>query len=116
MLIFLGTCGFVMQYLLTKGLAAGGRGNGIRATNMIYTNMLFALGLDKVVFGQSPGWWSLVGSGLILGSAIFVAVKKQQVEVRRADEETGAGVGGVLQEEEMAMLDGDASDGEGEEN
>jgi hypothetical protein len=115
MLIFLGTCGFVMQYLLTKGLAAGGRGNGARATNMIYTNMLFALALDKVVFGQSPGWWSLGGSGLILGSAIFVAVKKQQVDIRRGDEETGAGASGVLQEEEMAMLGGESPDGETEE-
>jgi hypothetical protein len=84
---------------------------------MIYTNMLFALALDKVVFGQSPGWWSLGGSGLILGSAIFVAVKKQQVEVRRGDEETGAGASGVLQEEEMAMLSGDGpNDGEADEN
>jgi len=116
MLIFLGTCGFVMQYLLTKGLAAGGRGNGARATNMIYTNMLFALALDKLVFGQSPGWWSLGGSGLIVGSAIFVAVKKQQVETRRGDEETGAGASGVLHEEEMAMLGGDGSDdGEADE-
>ncbi|KAH8596421.1 hypothetical protein B0O99DRAFT_498117, partial [Bisporella sp. PMI_857] len=76
MLIFLGVCGFFAQFTLTTGLAAGGRRNGARATNMIYTQMLFALGLDKVVFGQSPGWWSLGGSGLILGSAIFVAVKK----------------------------------------
>jgi hypothetical protein len=69
------------------------------------------------VFGQSPGWWSLGGSGLILGSAIFVAVKKQQVEIRREDEETGAGASGVLQEEEMAMLGGDGpGDGEADEN
>ncbi|TVY59286.1 putative transport protein, partial [Lachnellula suecica] len=94
MLLFLGVCGFVMQYLLTSGLAAGGRGNGARATNMIYTNMLFALALDKLVFGQSPGWWSLAGSGLILGSAVFIAVQKQQSEkVGGVDEETG-GIGG----------------------
>jgi len=105
-----------MQYLLTKGLAEGGRGNGARATNMIYTNMLFALALDKVVFGQSPGWWSLGGSGLILGSAVYVAVKKGQAgeaSARGRDEE--AGVGG---EEEMAMLGGEVEMGneaEGEE-
>lgn len=58
---------------------------------MIYTNMLFALGLDKLVFGQSPGWWSLAGSGLILGSAVWVAVQKGREESRvgggRGDEE-----------------------------
>jgi hypothetical protein len=95
MLLFLGVCGFVMQFMLTKGLAVGGRGEGGRATNMIYTNMLFALGLDKFVFGMSPGWWSLAGSGLILGSAIFVAVGKGnstegvQGERGRGDEELG---------------------------
>jgi drug/metabolite transporter (DMT)-like permease len=115
LILFLGTCGFVMQYLLTKGLAVGGRGNGAKATNMIYTNMLFALALDKVVFGQSPGWWSLAGSGLILGSAVFVAVKKGQGEsgARERDEEAGTGGGG---EEEMAMLgaEGDAMEEEEE--
>jgi drug/metabolite transporter (DMT)-like permease len=115
LILFLGSCGFVMQYLLTKGLAVGGRGNSLRATNMLYTNMLFALALDKIVFGQSPGWWSLAGSGLILGSAIFVAVKKGQGEsgARERDEEARTGGGG---EEEMAMLgaEGDAMEEEEE--
>ena len=76
---------------------------------MIYTNMLFALALDKFVFGQSPGWWSLAGSGLILGSAVFVAIQKQQGETRgRSDERGGGG------EEEMAMLGGDEGFTEGE--
>ncbi|TVY45009.1 putative membrane protein [Lachnellula occidentalis] len=98
MLLFLGVCGFIMQFLLTSGLAAGGRGNGARATNMIYTNMLFALALDKLVFGQSPGWWSLGGSGLILGSAVVVAVQKQQGEK--------IGAGGRDEEVGMRMLRG----------
>ncbi|KAH7356733.1 integral membrane protein DUF6 [Rhexocercosporidium sp. MPI-PUGE-AT-0058] len=116
MLIFLGACGFVMQYLLTKGLAAGGRGSGARATNMIYTNMLFALALDKVVFGQSPGVWSLAGSGLILGSAIFVAVRKGKGVGEGGErgggvdvEMVGRGEGGGP-EEEMAMLGGELDD------
>jgi hypothetical protein len=107
MLILLGICGFIMQFLLTKGLAAGGRGNGVRATSMIYTNMLFALALDKLIFGQSPGWWSLGGSGLILGSAVFVAVQKQQGGGREVDEEAGGEVG--VSEAEMHMLSGGES-------
>ena len=110
MLLFLGVCGFVMQFLLTKGLAAGSRGGGARATNMIYTNMLFALALDKLVFGQSPGWWSLGGSGLILGSAVFVALQKNK---------EGGVMGRERDEEEMGMLsvgDGDEAEAErGEE-
>jgi len=107
MLLFLGVCGFVMQFLLTMGLAAGGRGNGARVNNMIYTNMLFALALDKIVFGQSPGWWSIAGSGLILGSAVFIAVQKQQSEqVGRADEESGVAREDGAVEEEMGVLRG----------
>lgn len=107
MLLFLGVCGFVMQYLLTRGLGGGrdGRKGGARATNMIYTNMLFALALDKVVFGQSPGWWSLGGSGLILGSAVFVAVQKQKGDgVSGGNETRDRNVGEGVGDEEMAML------------
>lgn len=99
MLIFLGVCGFFTQFLLTKGLAVGGRLNGARATNMTYTQMLFAMGLDKLVFGQTPGWWSLAGSGLILGSAIYVAVQRQDGD-GAADEAVVAG----REDEEIGML------------
>ena len=73
---------------------------------MIYTNMLFALALDKVVFGQSPGWWSLAGSGLILGSAVFIAVQKGQVDRKAGDEETGGMRGREegTEEEGLGML------------
>jgi drug/metabolite transporter (DMT)-like permease len=69
----------------------GGKENGARAANMIYTNILFALVLDKVVFGDSPGWWSLCGSVLILGSAVYVALQKQQGDIQGPveDEEQG---------------------------
>jgi len=68
MLLFIGVVGFMVQLLLTSGLA---HEKSNRATDMIYTNMLWALVLDKLVFGSVPGWSSVVGSFLILGSAIF---------------------------------------------
>jgi hypothetical protein len=111
MLMFLGVCGFVMQFLLTMGLSSdssdrgrgGGKGKGSsRATNMIYTNMLFALGLDRVVFGTVPSWWSLGGSGLILGSAVWVAISKSGDEKERERERGREEVGG--EDEEMALL------------
>lgn len=58
----------MVQLLLTSGLA---HEKSNRATDMIYTNMLWALVMDKLVFGSVPGWSSVVGSLLILGSAIF---------------------------------------------
>ena len=84
-LFFLGTCGFIMQFLLASGLQYE---KSSRATNMVYTQMLFALGFDKLIFGTTPGWLSIVGSSLILGSAIYVAVQKDMAAAS-ADERVG---------------------------
>ena len=111
LLASLGICGFTMQWLLTAGLAYGSsseddvvgfrdaeeqggvqigkksrrgvevRGSGTRATNMVYTQMLFALAGDKVVFGVSPDVWSWIGSGLILAGAIWVAAAREDTAV-----------------------------------
>ncbi|KAF2002638.1 hypothetical protein P154DRAFT_552953 [Amniculicola lignicola CBS 123094] len=73
-LVFLGICGFVMQFLLAAGLQYE---KSSRATNMVYTQMLFALAFDKLVFGTTPDYLSIIGSSLILGSAIYVAMHKE---------------------------------------
>ncbi|WPH02201.1 Hypothetical protein R9X50_00505600 [Acrodontium crateriforme] len=72
-LLFLGACGFIMQFLLAAGLSYE---KSSRATNITYTQMLFALGFDKLIFGHTPGITSIIGSSLILGSAIVVALQK----------------------------------------
>ncbi|KAI4262636.1 MAG: hypothetical protein L6R42_002193, partial [Xanthoria sp. 1 TBL-2021] len=72
-LVFLGVCGFVMQILLTAGLSYE---KSSRATNMVYTNMLFALAFDKLVFDTTMGTFSILGSSLILGSALYIAVRQ----------------------------------------
>ena len=90
-LVFLGTCGFIMQFLLAAGLQYE---KSSRATNMVYMQMLFALAFDKLVFGRTPGALSIVGSSLILGSAIYVAVQKE------ASKETEEGVNEVLAAEQ----------------
>ena len=79
-LIFLGICGFAMQFLLSAGLQ---HEKSSRATNMVYTQMLFALILDKLVFGVNPSLLSLLGSSLILGSAIYVAMQKESLKQRQ---------------------------------
>lgn len=121
LLSVLGCCGFIMQLLLTKGMAYGTagssvkqasspsedvemqartvdpqarvsmarpdvasnldsqiitkpiKGSGAKATSMLYTQMLFALIADKIIFDVTPGAWSWAGSGLILFGAIWVA-------------------------------------------
>lgn len=76
-----------MQFLLTAGLQ---HEKSSRATNMVYTQMLFALAFDKLVFHTTPGALSIAGSSLILGSALYVALynnKKKKEGQGRGDEE-----------------------------
>lgn len=86
-LVFLGICGFAMQFLLSAGLQ---QEKSSRATNMVYTQMLFALIFDKLVFGTNPTIISLLGSSLILGSAIYVAVMKESLKQKAAAEKVRA--------------------------
>ncbi|KAL8659422.1 MAG: hypothetical protein Q9226_000449 [Calogaya cf. arnoldii] len=100
-LIFLGVCGFVMQILLTAGLSYE---KSSRATNMVYTNMLFALAFDKLVFDTTMGILSILGSSLILGSALYIAVKPDPSKKTKIDER-------ILRDEEVGLMsDGDGSD------
>ncbi|KAK4496283.1 hypothetical protein PRZ48_012263 [Zasmidium cellare] len=103
-LLFLGICGFVMQFLLAAALAYE---KSSRATNMTYTQMLFALAADKMIFDHTPGVLSIIGSSLILGSAIVVALQKSDEAPPKetsegsrmvADEEANRGLLGGLRD------------------
>ncbi|KAL8728968.1 MAG: hypothetical protein Q9166_005063 [cf. Caloplaca sp. 2 TL-2023] len=91
-LISLCVCGFLSQITLTTGLSYE---KSSRATNMVYTNMLFALAFDKLVFDTTMGTLSILGSSLILGSALYIAVKQDPSKKfkssgrTREDEEAG---------------------------
>lgn len=94
-LSFLGSTGFIMQFLLAAGLQYE---KSSRATNMIYTQMLFALAFDKLIFGTTPGILSILGSSLILGSAIYVALRKE------ADKKTISEASETNSEEELGLI------------
>lgn len=99
LLVGLGICGFLLQFLLTAGLAyvppsedgssasasSSSSSSGNRATSMVYTQMLFALLYDKVIWGNTLSPMSWAGSALILASAIYVAVAREGEE--KADHE-----------------------------
>jgi hypothetical protein len=71
--------------------------------------MLFALSFDKFFFGHSPGWMSILGSSLILGPAIFVAMQKNVDETK---ESNGSGVGALDEESQRGLMGGvDEEDG-----
>ncbi|KAL8802952.1 MAG: hypothetical protein Q9223_006406 [Gallowayella weberi] len=106
-LVFLGVCGFVMQVLLTAGLSYE---KSSRATNMVYTNMLFALAFDKLVFDTTLSRLSILGSSLILGSAIYVAVKQDPSQQSKMCERTGGdeefGLGTNFDNDDTVMNEG----------
>jgi hypothetical protein len=90
------------QYLLVSALAYE---KSSRATNLIYVQMLFALGADRLVFGHSPGLLSILGSSLILGSAMVVALQKS---VGKAASPGHGDAGGAGDEEsQMSLISGD---------
>ncbi|KHO01945.1 Integral membrane family protein [Metarhizium album ARSEF 1941] len=73
LLLSLSALGFVMQCLLTAGLAAD---KSNRANAMVYTHMLFAASFDRWVFGHRMGLVSFAGCALILGGALAVVFVK----------------------------------------
>lgn len=64
---------------------------------MVYVQMLFALTFDKLVWGTTPGALSIIGSSLILGSAIYVAMHREE-PARLEERERGDG------EEERGLM------------
>lgn len=107
-LIFLGVSGFIMQFLLAAGLQYE---KSSRATNMVYTQMLFALAFDKIVFGTVPGWLSIIGSSLILGSAIYVALNKEAAAPKDSpsadtSNSTSTAVAAAVADEELGLVAG----------
>ncbi|KAI1204377.1 uncharacterized protein F4807DRAFT_465732 [Annulohypoxylon truncatum] len=82
LLISIGIAGFLLQFLLTEGLQREKAG---RATNLIYTQMVFALIIERVVWGTTPPIESLFGSALIIGSAIWVSLQKNKPPTEKKD-------------------------------
>ncbi|KAK0705054.1 hypothetical protein B0H67DRAFT_498566 [Lasiosphaeris hirsuta] len=111
LLLSLGLCGFIMQFMLTSGLG-GEKSN--RATAMVYTHMLFAAGFDKWIFGHEMGVVSLIGCGMIVGSALWAVLSKKQAEQKpNADVEMSAT---ALRVEEGVPMLGSLGEGEDEED
>ncbi|KAI0114712.1 hypothetical protein F4814DRAFT_290515 [Daldinia grandis] len=80
LLVAIGIAGFLLQFLLTEGLQREKAG---RATNLIYTQMVFALILERVVWGTTPPVESLFGSALIIGSVIWVSLQKSKTTTKQ---------------------------------
>ncbi|KAJ4295495.1 hypothetical protein N0V90_007508 [Kalmusia sp. IMI 367209] len=70
----LGVVGFAMHWLMTASLAWDG--DAKRPLNFVYTQIVFAMLADRVIWGVAPDLWKWVGGALIICSAVFVASTK----------------------------------------
>lgn len=75
-LCVIGVAGFLLQFFLTEGLQREKAG---RATNLIYTQMVFALVGERIIWGTVPAKESVFGGVLVIGAAVWVTLQKQQV-------------------------------------
>ncbi|KAK7744077.1 hypothetical protein SLS53_003595 [Cytospora paraplurivora] len=73
LLLLMGVLGFVLQFLLTKGLTLD---KSPKATSMLYTQVLFALAFDWAIWGVLPGGWSLFGGAIVIASTLWSALHK----------------------------------------
>ena len=64
-------CGFTLQIFLTMGLQ---RETASRGTLGTYTQIIFAEIADRIIFHTKPSVLGLIGTGIVLTSAVYVAV------------------------------------------
>ncbi|CAE6442987.1 unnamed protein product [Rhizoctonia solani] len=105
MLILVGLFGFFAQLLLTLGLQ---RETASRGSVVLYIQIVFSLVFERIAFGVSPSGLSLMGTCVIIASAIFVALNKPSKENRDpANTESTAMWNLAAVEEGRGLLDGD---------
>jgi drug/metabolite transporter (DMT)-like permease len=95
LLIGLGIFGFFLQFLMTSGLV---KDKSSRATNMMYSSVVFGLGVDFAIWGAVPGALSWVGGAVVTTATVWGSMQKAETGGRRVD------AGG---NEEYAMVPGD---------
>lgn len=92
LLVAMGVLGFVLQFLLTAGLQLD---RSSKATSMMYSQIVFALMFDFVIWGVLPGMWSFIGGGIVVASTLWAALQKKAPEESTKD---------VVVDEESALL------------
>jgi drug/metabolite transporter (DMT)-like permease len=95
LLIGLGIFGFCLQFLVTAGLV---KDKSSRATNMMYSSVIFGLGLDYAIWGAVPGWTSWVGGSIVVVATLWGAMQSG---------DSGVQNGQVGRDEEYAMVPGE---------
>jgi drug/metabolite transporter (DMT)-like permease len=80
LIAIIGLTGFLLQFLLTEGLQ---REKGGRATNLTYLQLVFALIIERVIWGTTPPFESFFGAALIISAAVWVSLQKNAVAAQQ---------------------------------
>lgn len=82
LLSLLGVAGFIFQYLMTAAVQS--EKTSIVAA-MTYTMLLWSLMLQWIIWNTTPDIWSWLGITLIVGSAIYIALRRIRATKGRGD-------------------------------
>ncbi|KAG2044137.1 hypothetical protein BDR03DRAFT_940842 [Suillus americanus] len=75
LLLMIGVFGFVAQTLLTLGLQ---RETVSRGSTGVYIQILFAVVLERLIFGVVPSLLSVLGAAIIMSSALCVVLTRRE--------------------------------------
>ncbi|KAF8227145.1 hypothetical protein L208DRAFT_1405882 [Tricholoma matsutake] len=82
LLVLIGIFGFIAQVLLTMGMRCE---TVSRSTMALYSQVVFAMLLERIFFKSYPSALSLVGTLTILTSALYVALTKKNKSEPKSD-------------------------------
>lgn len=80
--------GYFTQFLFVKGLQYE---ESNRPANMTFTQLLFALALDKMIWKVSPGALSITGGMLVLTNTVYVAMLPKNLKISGDEERAQPG-------------------------
>ncbi|KAF7328954.1 Aldo-keto reductase [Mycena venus] len=99
LLAVIGILGFGAQVLLTMGFQRETAG---RASMAMYTQIIFASVLERIFFHTTPTLLSLLGTSIIMSSALYVALtKKKNAEAGKPEQ-----VDGINRPDDVSLEEG----------
>ncbi|KIM44302.1 hypothetical protein M413DRAFT_443310 [Hebeloma cylindrosporum] len=82
LLAMIGIFSFLGQILLTTGLQ---RETASRGTLALYSKIVFAIMLQRILFNTLPSYLSLLGTFMIVAAALYIVLTKEKTKVATAD-------------------------------